>query len=164
MESSSPSPSEVGFSLPELLLAVGLLVLLSALGLVGGGRWLAGQRLEAATRLVLVGLERGRQAAEQRGTACGLTLTAAGWQAPSGGALPACLPELQPLEEALGGGVSLQHNLPSLVRFTANGLVLDGGTVRLQQAGTPLERCVVVALPLGITRLGDWRGGSCEPI
>ncbi len=153
-----------GLSLPELLVAVAVLALLGGLAFGSGQRWLAGQRLEAASRLVLAGLERGREAAQRQGSPCALTLSAAGWRAPNGGGLPGCLASDLSLQEAVGGGVlQVQHNLPAAVRFTANGLLLDGGTVRLAAAGAALERCVVVALPLGITRTGQWREGSCGP-
>ena len=153
---------EAGLTLAELLVGVAVLGLLSALAFGSGQRWLAGQRLETATRLVLVGLERGREAAQRQGRPCALALSPAGWGAPQGGELPGCLATPLPLQEAVGGGaLQLQHNLPPALRFTANGLVLDGGTVRLAVAGAAGERCVVVALPLGITRVGQWREGSC---
>ena len=69
-----------------------------------------------------------------------------------------------PLQEGVGAGaLELSHNLPAALRFSSNGLLLDGGTVVLAVAGTPLQRCVVMALPLGITRVGHWREGSCAP-
>jgi hypothetical protein len=39
--------------------------------------------------------------------------------------------------------------------------VLSGGTVVLAMEGTSLQRCVVISLPLGITRVGIYRQGSC---
>lgn len=155
---------EAGLSLPELLVAVAVLALLGGLAIGSGQRWLVEQRLEAASRRVLVGLEQGRAQAQRRGQPCGLALTPTGWQAPNGGELPGCLAEDLPLQEAVGGGdLQVQHNLPAAIRFSSNGLVLDGGTVLLAAAGTPLQRCVVVGLPLGITRVGQWREGSCGP-
>jgi ABC-type branched-subunit amino acid transport system ATPase component len=59
--------------------------------------------------------------------------------------------------------VLLEHNLPAAVRFTSNGLVLDGGTVVLSAPGTDLVRCVVISLPLGVMRLGQWQQGACRP-
>jgi hypothetical protein len=92
--------------------------------------------------------------------ACGLALGAAGWEAPQGGALPAC----QVQEPQLDSGVEVSHNLPDPVRFSVNGLVLDGGTVWLRSQGTPLVKCVVVSLPLGITRVGrEGPNGDCTP-
>jgi hypothetical protein len=67
------------------------------------------------------------------------------------------------LEQELAAGVEVSHNLPDPVRFSANGLVLDGGTVWLRSPGTPVVRCVVVSLPLGITRVGREGPGGCEP-
>ena len=63
----------------------------------------------------------------------------------------------------LNGSLRLEHNLPAAVRFSANGLVLDGGTVVVSHPGTSLARCVVVSLPLGVTRVGLYGNGSCLP-
>jgi len=71
---------------------------------------------------------------------------------------------LESLKEPIAAGdVRLNHNFPAVLRFSSNGLVLDGGTAVLQAAGTSLQRCLVMALPLGITRLGRYLGGRCEP-
>ncbi len=154
-----------GFTLPETLLALVLVGLLAQLGLSSASRDLADARLEGASRRVMVGLERGRDAALRLGQPCVLALTADGWQEPQGGSLPACEGAGLELGEGLGGGpaVSLSHNLPAAVRFTSNGLIIDGGTVLLSTEGTDLVRCVVVALPLGITRLGRQGPGGCLP-
>ena len=40
---------------------------------------------------------------------------------------------------------------------------LDGGTVLLSTEGTDLVRSVVVALPLGVNRLGRQWPGGCLP-
>ena len=61
-----------------------------------------------------------------------------------------------------GAGLQLSHNITEL-QFTTNGLVLGGGTVRLAVDGLAQERCVVISLPLGITRQGLWREGQCLP-
>lgn len=153
-----------GVTLPELLAAVAVLALLSGLAFGSGQRWLAEQRLEAASRRVLAGLEQGRQQAESQGQPCALALGKEGWHAPRSGGLPGCLRHDLPLQEAVGGAqLQLFHNLPAAVRFSSNGLVLDGGTVVLAAEGTAMQRCVVVALPLGITRVGRWQEGRCVP-
>jgi prepilin-type N-terminal cleavage/methylation domain-containing protein len=157
-------PGGAGLTLPELLVAVAVLALLAGLAFASGRRWLAQQQLETATRLVLAGLEQGREQAERQGLACALALTPQGWQAPNGGSLPSCLAETLSLQEGVGDrAVELTHNLPAALRFSSNGLLLDGGTVVLAAGGTSGQRCVVVALPLGITRVGQWKGGSCAP-
>jgi hypothetical protein len=38
--------------------------------------------------------------------------------------------------------------------------VLDGGTIVLAAAGTDLQRCLVVSLPLGVVRFGQSKAGS----
>lgn len=153
---------QAGFTLIEGLVTVSVLALLAAMALRDGGETLARQRLEAASRRLAIGIEQGRAAAEASGRPCALELGAHGWQAPAGGELPACAAPLAGLDEGVEpAGVALHHNLPAAVRFSSNGLALDGGTVVLSSAGTPLRRCLVIALPLGIVRLGRY-GGTGE--
>ena len=153
-----------GFSLAEVLVGVAILGLLAALGWGGGSEHLARQRLEAATRRLDQGIQRGRAEAQKQGRPCGLSLQEEGWAPPAGGVMPPCWHTLESLKEPIAAGeVQLSHNFPAVLRFSSNGLVLDGGTAVLQTAGTPLQRCLVMALPLGITRLGRYQGGRCEP-
>lgn len=149
-----------GLSLAELLVVVALLGIGMALLLPSGREAVAREQVEAATRALLEGLQLGRAAAERQGSACGLTLSGEGWQEPADGALPGCAGAAGPIRSGLGGGVRLSHNLPETVRFSGSGLVLDGGTAVLEAPGTELRRCVVVALPLGVTRVGVMEGGG----
>ncbi|MBM5803334.1 MAG: prepilin-type N-terminal cleavage/methylation domain-containing protein [Cyanobacteria bacterium K_DeepCast_35m_m2_155] len=143
-----------GMTLPELLLALVVVVLMASLGWSGMGRSLARSRVEAAARQLVVGLEQARNAAEVAGSPCALALSSAGWAeataAESGSELPPC----QLSERRLGAGVQLRHNLPGALRVASNGLVLDGGTVVVAAHGTDLRRCLVVSLPLGVVRMG----------
>ena len=61
------------------------------------------------------------------------------------------------------GELQLSHNFPDVLRFSSNGLVLDGGTAVLRAAGTSIQRCLVMSLPLGITRIGRYEAGQCLP-
>ena len=54
--------------------------------------------------------------------------------------------------------MAIGSNLPGALRFSSNGLVLDGGTVVISAAGTELRRCLVMSLPLGVVRLGRYEG------
>jgi hypothetical protein len=54
------------------------------------------------------------------------------------------------------------HNLPAVVRVSSTGLVLDGGTAVLGMRGTALRRCWVMALPLGIVRVGRYGGNPSQ--
>ena len=110
------------------------------------------QRVEAVANEWLAGIQLARAEAERRQTACGLSLAARGWQEPSDGNLPACATALQVFSDE----VNLVHNFPATLRFSANGLVIDGGVVVLSKAGTGLQRCLVLALPLGLVRLGRY--------
>ena len=163
----APAQSSVGLSLAELLVGVAILGLLISLGWRGGTEALARQRLDAATRRLEQGIERGRAEAQQHDQACGLSLVEQGWAPPQGGGLPACLPTREELQDPLVmaiGEVQLSHNFPAVLRFSRNGLVLDGGTAVLQASGTPVQRCLVMSPPLGITRVGGYLGGQCEPV
>ena len=154
-----------GFTLMELLLVVAILALMGVISLGAGAEVLARLEVEAATRRVLVGLEQGRTAAERMGRPCALSLDAAGWGPPRSGGLPACMGMTLALGEGLGPqeGLRLEHNLPEAVRFSSNGLVLDAGTVLVAHRATALNRCVVVSLPLGVTRVGLHGNGICRP-
>ncbi|MCP9848803.1 GspH/FimT family pseudopilin [Cyanobium sp. Morenito 9A2] len=147
------------FSLPELLVTVAVLGILGALAFGSGAELLARQRVEASTRLLLEGIQQGRAEAERRGEPCGLSLGDGGWQAPGDGTLPACQGALSDLgDNHRGQGVEWASNLPLSLRFTANGLLIDGGTVVVWGRGTALQRCVVMALPLGVLRVGRYEG------
>lgn len=148
-----------GFTLPELAVALAVLALLLGMALRSGGESLARQRLEAATRRLAQGIERARSEARRQGRPCALSLEGGAWREPSGGTLAGCRTAAMGLAEpAAPGAISVHHNLPAALRFSANGLVLDGGTVVLTAAGTPLQRCLVMALPLGVVRLGRYEG------
>ncbi len=148
-----------GFSLSELLISAALVGILAALSFGTGAELLARQRVEASTRLLLEGIQKGRAEAERAGQACGLSLGAEGWQAPGDGALPACRGALSDLgDHQRGSGVEWASNFPLSLRFSANGLVIDGGTAVVWGRGTGLQRCLVMALPLGVLRVGRYEG------
>jgi prepilin-type N-terminal cleavage/methylation domain-containing protein len=153
-----------GFSLAELLMGIAIVGLLAVMGWSGGSETLARQRLEAATRRLDQGIQRGRAEAQKLGRPCGLSIQPEGWMPPAQSSLAPCVQTLESLKEPIAAGeVKLAHNFPAALRFSSNGLVLDGGTAVLTTSGTTLQRCLVMALPLGITRLGRYRNGGCEP-
>lgn len=157
-----------GFSLAELLiggLVGGALVLV---GLSESSRALGRQQIEHGLRRLVLGLEQGREAARRSGRPCALSLGSQGWRAPASSSLAACAGVALQLEEGMEPGplrrrLILEHNLPPLVRFSSNGLVLDGGTVLVSSEGEPLVRCLVMALPLGVVRLGRYSEAGCRP-
>lgn len=156
---SRPLNTNAAFTLPELLICSAVLGILAALSFGSGAELLARQRVEASTRLLLEGIQKGRAEAERAGQPCGLSLGAEGWQAPSDGVLPACRGALSDLgDHQRGFGVQWASNFPLSLRFSANGLVIDGGTAVVWGRGTGLQRCLVMALPLGVMRVGSYTG------
>ena len=150
-------------SLVELLTAVAIVGILAGTSISASRRPLAHQQLLAAARQLELGIEQARDQAMDQQAACALALGEAGWMAPEDGSLPACSHAVGPL---LAGdratGLRLNQNITAL-QFTSNGLVLGGGTVRLAVDGLVQERCVVISLPLGITRHGLWENSQCVP-
>ena len=150
-------------SLVELLTAVAIVGILAGTSINASRRPLAHQQLLAAARQLELGIEQGRDQAMDQQSPCALALGDARWIAPEGGALPACTHAVGPLLAGdRGAGLQLSHNINEL-QFTTNGLVLGGGTVRLAVDGLAQQRCVVISLPLGITRQGLWSEGQCLP-
>ena len=62
------------------------------------------------------------------------------------------------MAETGSGELELRSNLPDAVRFSTNGLVLDGGLVLLSHPSHAQALCLVIGLPLGISRSGIYRG------
>ena len=158
-----------GFSLVELLVTIAVAGVLASTALVRPGLHQQRLELETAMRRLRVGLDRARLAAERTRQPCGLRLGVQGWEAPSSEALPVCPGAVMSLRESAAGGstqtlISLRTNLPELLRFTANGLVLDGGVVVLRHAELPQQRCLVLGLPLGITRTGRYDADAEQPL
>ena len=150
-------------SLVELLTAVAVVGVLAGTSINASRRPLAHQQLLAATRQLELGIEQARDQAMDQQAPCALALGTSGWIEPDRAALPSCD---QAVGSLLAGdraaSLQLDHNINELL-FTSNGLVLGGGTVRLAVKGLAQERCVVISLPLGITRRGFWSKGQCVP-
>ena len=146
-------------SLAEQLVVVALLGGLGCWGLALGQEKRQRQKVEAVASDLLAGIQLARAEAERRQLACGLSLDTEGWQEPADGSLPACAKGLKKFSDA----VTLAHSFPATLRFSANGLVIDGGVVVLSHSGTGLRRCLVMALPLGLVRLGRYDADPAGP-
>ena len=150
-------------SLVELLTAVAIVGILAGTSINASRVPLAHQQLLAAARQLELGIEQARDQAMDQQAPCALALEEVGWIAPLDGNLPGCTHAVRPLLAGdRGAGLQLSHNITAL-QFTTNGLVLGGGTVRIAVGGLAQERCVVISLPLGITRQGLWSEGQCLP-
>jgi len=151
-----------GFSLVELLVVFALLGLLASLGVARTTSQHDQVQLESGLRRLRVGLDRGRRAALRQREPCVLALTPEGWVAPHEGTLPGCRAAATPLNELADAPLVLDTNLPANVRFSANGLVLDGGMVLLRHPRISRTACLVIGLPLGITRVGTYDRDTSE--
>ena len=147
-----------GFSLVECLVAVALLGILATLAIPSSSAVQRRLELDSGLRRLRVGLDRGRMAAERDRQPCALQLSANGWQPPLAGDLTACRGGVTSLAETVAGELELRSNLPDSVRFSANGLVLDGGLVVVSHPSHAQALCLVIGLPLGISRSGVYRG------
>ncbi|WP_392349319.1 Tfp pilus assembly protein FimT/FimU [Parasynechococcus sp.] len=145
-----------GFTLLELLIALVVLGILATLSLPSSMRDPAQLELESGLRRLRVGLDRGRLAALRQQAPCALHLSDQGWRPPTSLVVPACAGASTWLAEHATGPLVLQSTLPHTVRFTANGLVLDGGLVLLRHPRLSRMACLVIGLPLGITRTGSY--------
>ena len=147
-----------GFSLVECLVVIALLGILATVAIPSSSAVQRRLELDSGLRRLRVGLDRGRMAAERDRQPCALHLSVNGWQPPLAGDLPACRGGVTSLLETGAGALELRSNLPDAVRFSTNGLVLDGGLVVLSHPSHGQGLCLVIGLPLGISRSGVYRG------
>ena len=148
-----PTHSE-GFSLVELLCAMAVLALLSSVALVNARPQHNRQQLQAASQRFQLAIDRARLRARRDQQACGLDLMP---ERETSQGLPRCASGGHPLPiRDASSGVQVHTNMPSQLRFTTNGLLLDGGLVVFSHPVASSRLCVVVSLPLGVTRRGHY--------
>ena len=155
--------SSAGFSLVELMVTVALLGIIASLVAPYAGSDRDRLQLDAAARRLQLGLERARLAARRAQQACGISLARDAWEQPEQQQFPAALAPCSgvglSLQEAFEQGpIRVHTNLPELIRVSANGLLLDGGTTVLSHERLDQGRCLVVSLPLGVSRVGTYQG------
>jgi prepilin-type N-terminal cleavage/methylation domain-containing protein len=153
-----------GFSLVELLVTIAVLGILVSTAIASPASVKQNLELETGLRRLRIGLDRGRLAAERSQQPCALSLSPNGWSAPLAGELAACRGAILDLREEGASALTLRSNLPDAVRFTANGLVLDGGLVVLSHPQRTQPLCLVIGLPLGITRTGTYLADVDRPL
>ena len=144
------------------------LMVVSVLGIVLSIPFMTGRsdrdqlQLDASARRLQVGLDRARSIARREQRACGLSLSAEGFTSSDEGILPGVIPACtgigMSLQEAFEQGpIVLNTNLPPVLRITSNGLLLDGGIAVLSHQRLAKARCLVVSLPLGVSRIGSYQ-------
>ena len=155
--------ASAGFSLVELMVTVAVVGIIASLALPNSASDRDQLQLDAAARRLQLGLERARLAARRTQQACGISLGSEAWLEPEHQDLPG---ELAPcsgiglaLQEALEQvPIRVQTNLPTVIRVSANGLLLDGGTTVISHERVERSLCLVVSLPLGVSRVGIYQG------
>ena len=155
--------SGAGFSLVELMVTVAVVGMIASLVVPNSRPDRDRLQLDAAARRLQLGLERARLAARRAQQACGISLARDAWEQPEHQQLPAALAPCSgvglSLQEAFEQGpIQLHTNLPEVIRVSANGLLLDGGTTVLSHERLDQHRCLVVSLPLGVSRVGSYQG------
>ncbi len=149
-------------TLMEPLLVVVLVGILASMAVVSGGTDRDQLQLAAAARRLQSGLDRGRSIARREQRPCGIALGQEGWMAPEQVMLPgnlrACSDSGMSLQESVETGpIELNTNMPAVLRIAANGLILDGGIAVLSHQRLPNTRCLVVSIPLGVSRIGVYQ-------
>ena len=156
-----------GFSLAELIVTVAVVGIIASLATPDSASDRHRLQLDAAARRLQLGLERARMAARRRQQACGISLASEAWVEPeqqdSPGELTPCSGIGLSLQEALEQGpIDVHTNLPEVIRVSANGLLLDGGTTVLSHERLARSLCLVVSFPLGVSRVGTYQGDLPE--
>ena len=146
---------EAGFSLVELLITAVLLSLLAGLVLPRSQNWLARQRRDGAVQSLFHGLEVSRSGAAAKGEPCAMALTESGWGEPLN--MNSFSPTCSGINDLTAGapGLRITTNMTRNVEIGATGLLTGaGGTVVVGHRDLTMERCFVIAPPLGTVRTG----------
>lgn len=115
--------------------------------------WLARQRRDGALQSLFHGLEVSRAGAVAKGEACAMALTASGWAEPLSSSSSTCsgIGDLT----ASAPGLRITTNMTQDVEIGPTGLLSGaGGTVVVGHRDLAMERCFVIAPPLGTVRTG----------
>ena len=156
-----------GFSIVELMVTVAVVGIIAALSMPNSADERDRLQLDAAARQLQFGLERARLAARRSQQACGITLSSDTWFQPEQQSLPGGLERCSGIGLALQetfeqGSIQVHTTLPDVIRVSANGLLLDGGTTVLGHARLDRSLCLVVSLPLGVSRVGIYEGNLSQ--
>ena len=153
-----------GFSLIEVMLTVALLGLSVILGWKYAAQVLMKQKIDGAVYGLQASIRLAAAQARKKGQPCGLNLQPIQELLPWPGELSPCfVSSPHSHDELLDGAIRLTHNFPSILRFSSNGLALDGGTAVFGITGSDYQRCLVMSPPLGVVRLGWYEEHQCIP-
>ena len=152
-----------GFTLVELMVTVAVVGIIASLVIPVSVSDRDQLQLNSAARRLQLGLERARLAARRAQQACGISLGSDAWEQPDQQHVPAALVSCSgvglSLQEAFEQGpIRVHTNLPDVIRVSANGLLLDGGTTVLSHERLARSLCLVVSLPLGVSRVAVYQG------
>ena len=159
--------ASAGFSLIELMVTVAVVGIIASLAVQDSVSDRDQLQLDAAARRLQLGLERARMVARRGQQACGISLGREAWleseqQDLRGELVPCSGIGLSLHEDLEQGPIEVRTNLPDVIRVSANGLLLDGGTTVLSHERVARSRCLVVSLPLGVSRVGTYQGDLPE--
>ena len=159
--------ASAGFSLVELIVTVAVVGIIASLATPDSASDRHRLQLDAAARRLQLGLERARLLARRSQQPCGISLGSDAWLQPEpdalSGELAPCSGSGLALQEAFEQGpIRVHTNLPEMIRVSANGLLLDGGTTVLSHERVARSLCLVVSLPLGVSRVGVYQGELLE--
>ena len=158
------SKKSEGFSLMEVMLTVALLGLSVILGWKYAAQVLMKQKIDGAVHELQMSIRLAAAQARKKGQPCGLNLKPIQELLSWPGELSPCFASSPHAHgEFLDGAIRLTHNFPSILRFSSNGLALDGGTAVFGITGSDYQRCLVMSPPLGVVRLGWYEEYQCIP-
>ena len=156
---------EAGFSMPELMIVIVIVGILSGLAIPNFLQRWEDERLNSAAKLTTSWLEDLRRKAIQNSTVCravidsaAATFTGTCDHQPTQSSV---LDLQQEITNTTGLSFALQNGSPSTWVFTPRGTTTTDGDLRINLLGSGHARCLRLLEPLGSLRAGKFRSGLC---